>query len=280
MKLLRHGDFGKEKPGIIDQEGKIRDLSDHITDINGDTINASSLKKIAAIDLSSLPTVSNTTRLGACVGNVGKFLCIGLNYSDHAAESGLPVPSEPILFSKATSAIVGPNDNVEIPRNSSETDWEVELGIIIGKKAKYINEDDAEDYIAGYCVVNDVSERAFQIKREGQWTKGKSSDTFGPTGPYLVTKDEIPDVQNLKMYLDVNGKRMQDGSTNTMIFSAKHIVYYLSQFMSLNPGDVIATGTPPGVGLGMKPPVFLNAGDTMKLGIEGLGEQNQTCIQG
>ena len=280
MKLLRHGDFGKEKPGIIDQEGKIRDLSDHITDINGDTINASSLKKIAAIDLSSLPTVSNTTRLGACVGNVGKFLCIGLNYSDHAAESGLPVPSEPILFSKATSAIVGPNDNVEIPRNSSETDWEVELGIIIGKKAKYINEDDAEDYIAGYCVVNDVSERAFQIKREGQWTKGKSCDTFGPTGPYLVTKDEIPDVQNLKMYLDVNGKRMQDGSTNTMIFSAKHIVYYLSQFMSLNPGDVIATGTPPGVGLGMKPPVFLNAGDTMKLGIEGLGEQNQICIQG
>ena len=280
MKLLRYGDFGKEKPGIIDQEGKIRDLSDHITDINGDTINASGLKKIAAIDLSSLPTVSNTTRLGACVGNVGKFLCIGLNYSDHAAESGLPVPSEPILFSKATSAIVGPNDNVEIPRNSSETDWEVELGIIIGKKAKYINEDDAEDYIAGYCVVNDVSERAFQIKREGQWTKGKSCDTFGPTGPYLVTKDEIPDVQNLKMYLDVNGKRMQDGSTNTMIFSAKHIVYYLSQFMSLNPGDVIATGTPPGVGLGMKPPVFLNAGDTMKLGIEGLGEQNQTCIQG
>ena len=280
MKLLRHGDFGKEKPGIIDQEGKIRDLSDHITDINGDNINASSLKKIAAIDLSSLPTVSNTTRLGACIGNVGKFLCIGLNYSDHAAESGLPVPSEPILFSKATSAIVGPNDNVEIPRNSSETDWEVELGIIIGKKAKYINEDDAEDYIAGYCVVNDVSERAFQIKREGQWTKGKSCDTFGPTGPYLVTKDEIPDVQNLKMYLDVNGKRMQDGSTNTMIFSAKHIVYYLSQFMSLNPGDVIATGTPPGVGLGMKPPVFLNAGDTMKLGIEGLGEQNQTCIQG
>ena len=280
MKLLRHGDFGKEKPGIIDQEGKIRDLSDHITDINGDTINASSLKKIAAIDLSSLPTVSNTTRLGACVGNVGKFLCIGLNYSDHAAESGLPVPSEPILFSKATSAIVGPNDNVEIPRNSSETDWEVELGIIIGKKAKYINEDEAEDYIAGYCVVNDVSERAFQIKREGQWTKGKSCDTFGPTGPYLVTKDEIPDVQNLKMYLDVNGKRMQDGSTNTMIFSAKHIVYYLSQFMSLNPGDIIATGTPPGVGLGMKPPVFLNAGDTMKLGIECLGEQNQTCIKG
>ena len=280
MKLLRHGEFGNEKPGIIDHEGKIRDLSSHIPDINGDSINSESLKKIDAINLSTLPIVSNDTRLGACVGNVGKFLCIGLNYSDHAAESGLPVPSEPILFSKATSAIVGPNDNVEIPRNSSETDWEVELGIIIGKKAKYINEDEAEDYIAGYCVVNDVSERAFQIKREGQWTKGKSCDTFGPTGPYLVTKDEIPDVQNLKMYLDVNGKRMQDGSTNTMIFSAKHIVYYLSQFMSLNPGDVIATGTPPGVGLGMKPPVFLNAGDTMKLGIEGLGEQNQICIQG
>ena len=280
MKLLRHGKFGDEKPGIIDLEGKIRDLSSHIPDINGNSINSESLKKIGAIDLSTLPIVSNDTRLGACVGNVGKFLCIGLNYSDHAAESGLPVPSEPILFSKATSAIVGPNDNVEIPRNSSETDWEVELGIIIGKKAKYINEDEAEEYIAGYCVVNDVSERAFQIKREGQWTKGKSCDTFGPTGPYLVTKDEIPDVQNLKMYLDVNGKRMQDGSTNTMIFSAKHIVYYLSQFMSLNPGDVIATGTPPGVGLGMKPPVFLNAGDTMKLGIEGLGEQNQICIQG
>jgi 2-keto-4-pentenoate hydratase/2-oxohepta-3-ene-1,7-dioic acid hydratase in catechol pathway len=280
MKLLRHGEFGNEKPGIIDHEGKIRDLSSHIPDINGDSINSESLKKIGAINLSTLPVVSNDTRLGACVGNVGKFLCIGLNYSDHAAESGLPVPSEPILFSKATSAIVGPNDNVEIPRNSSETDWEVELGIIIGKKAKYINEDEAEEYIAGYCVVNDVSERAFQIKREGQWTKGKSCDTFGPTGPYLVTKDEIPDVQNLKMYLEVNGKRMQNGSTNTMIFSAKHIVYYLSQFMSLNPGDVIATGTPPGVGLGMKPPVFLNAGDTMKLGIEGLGEQNQICIQG
>jgi 2-keto-4-pentenoate hydratase/2-oxohepta-3-ene-1,7-dioic acid hydratase in catechol pathway len=280
MKLLRHGKFGNEKPGIIDHEGKIRDLSSHIPDINGNSINSESLKKIGAIDLSTLPIVSNDTRLGACVGNVGKFLCIGLNYSDHAAESGLPVPSEPILFSKATSAIVGPNDNVEIPRNSSETDWEVELGIIIGKKAKYINEDEAEEYIAGYCVVNDVSERAFQIKREGQWTKGKSCDTFGPTGPYLVTKDEIPDVQNLKMYLDVNGKKMQDGSTNTMIFSAKYIVYYLSQFMSLNPGDVIATGTPPGVGLGMKPPVFLKAGDTMKLGIEGLGEQNQICIQG
>ena len=280
MKLLRHGEFGNEKPGIIDHEGKIRDLSSHIPDINGDSINSESLKKISAIDLSNLPIISESTRLGACVGNIGKFLCIGLNYSDHAAESGLPVPSEPILFSKATSAIVGPNDNVEIPRNSVETDWEVELGIIIGKKAKYIDEANAEEYIAGYCVVNDVSEREFQLKKEGQWTKGKSCDTFGPTGPYLVTKDEIPDVQNLTMYLDVNGQRMQDGSTNTMIFSANHIVYYLSQFMSLNPGDVIATGTPPGVGGGMKPPVFLKAGDKMKLGIEGLGEQSQTCIQG
>ena len=279
MKLLRHGEFGQEKPGIIDQDGKIRDLSKHISDINGNTISSDGLKKISAIDLSSLPIVPDNTRLGACVGSVGKFLCIGLNYSDHAAESGLPVPSEPILFSKATSAIVGPNDNVEIPRNSSETDWEVELGIIIGKKAKYIDENSAQDYIAGYCVINDVSERAFQIKREGQWTKGKSCDTFGPTGPYLVTKDEVSDVQNLTMFLDVNGKRMQDGSTNTMIFSVNHIVYYLSQFMSLHPGDIIATGTPPGVGMGMKPSLYLKSGDVMKLGIEGLGEQSQTCIQ-
>ena len=280
MKLLRHGEFGKEKPGILDQNGSIRDLSGHLSDINGETISENSLKKISSIDLSSLPIISGDTRLGACVGNIGKFLCIGLNYSDHAAESGMAVPSEPILFSKATSAIVGPNDNIEIPRNSVETDWEVELGIIIGKKAKYINENNADDYIAGYCLVNDVSEREFQLKKEGQWTKGKSCDTFGPTGPYFVTKDEIADVQNLKMYLDVNGQRMQDGSTNTMIFSAKYIVYYLSQFMSLNPGDIIATGTPPGVGGGMKPPVFLKVGDKMKLGIEGLGEQNQVCIQG
>jgi len=280
MKLLRFGDIGKEKPGILDKNGIIRDLSGHIIDINGDTINDESLNKISSINLSTLPIVPDGTRLGACVGNIGKFLCIGLNYSDHAAESGLPVPSEPILFSKATSAVVGPNDNIEIPRNSAETDWEVELGIVIGKKAKYLNEGEAEEYIAGYCVVNDVSEREFQIKREGQWTKGKSCDTFGPTGPYLVTKDDITDVQNLKMFLDVNGKRMQDGSTNTMIFSANYIVYYLSQFMSLNPGDIIATGTPPGVGLGMKPPVFLKPGDKMRLGIEGLGEQNQICVQG
>ena len=280
MQLLRFGEMGQEKPGILDSNGKIRDLSGHISDINGETISEDGLNKISSIDKMSLPIVPEGTRLGACVGSIGKFLCIGLNYSDHAAESGMPVPKEPILFSKATSAVVGPNDDVEIPRNSVETDWEVELGIIIGKKAKYITEENVEEYIAGYCVVNDVSEREFQLKKEGQWTKGKSCDTFGPTGPYLVTKDEIPDVQNLNMFLDVNGKRMQNGSTKTMIFSANYIVYYLSQFMSLNPGDVIATGTPPGVGGGMKPPVFLKAGDKMKLGIDGLGEQNQTCVQG
>ena len=279
MKLLRYGEIGKEKPGILDQDGKIRDLSNHITDINGDNISEEGLNKISMIDVSSLPIIPENTRLGACVGNIGKFLCIGLNYSDHAAETGMPVPSEPILFSKATSAVVGPNDNVEIPRNSNETDWEVELGIIIGKKAKYINEEDAEEYIAGYCVVNDVSEREFQLKKEGQWTKGKSCDTFGPTGPYLVTKDEVSDVQNLKMYLDVNGKRMQDGSTSTMVYGVNFLISYLSQFMSLQPGDIISTGTPPGVGMGMKPQVFLKAGDVMKLGIEGLGEQTQKTIQ-
>ena len=279
MKLLRYGEIGKEKPGILGQDGKIRDLSNHITDINGDNISEEGLNKISMIDVSSLPIIPENTRLGACVGNIGKFLCIGLNYSDHAAETGMPVPSEPILFSKATSAVVGPNDNVEIPRNSNETDWEVELGIIIGKKAKYINEEDAEEYIAGYCVVNDVSEREFQLKKEGQWTKGKSCDTFGPTGPYLVTKDEVSDVQNLKMYLDVNGKRMQDGSTSTMVYGVNFLISYLSQFMSLQPGDIISTGTPPGVGMGMKPQVFLKAGDVMKLGIEGLGEQTQKTIQ-
>ena len=278
MKLLRYGEMGKEKPGILGQDGKIRDLSNHITDINGDKISEEGLNKISMIDVSSLPIIPENTRLGACVGNIGKFLCIGLNYSDHAAETGMPVPSEPILFSKATSAVVGPNDNVEIPRNSNETDWEVELGIIIGKKAKYINEEEAEEYIAGYCVVNDVSEREFQLKKEGQWTKGKSCDTFGPTGPYLVTKDEVSDVQNLKMYLDVNGKRMQTGNTSTMIFNVDVIVSYLSKFMSLQAGDIITTGTPPGVGMGMKPQQFLKAGDTMKLSIENLGEQNSKVV--
>ena len=279
MKLLRFGNSGQEKPGIIDNDGNIRDLSGVIDDINGSTISPDGLNKINQIDISSLPIVSDNPRIGPCVGSVGKFLCIGLNYSDHAAETGAEAPPEPILFQKATSAIIGPNDDVEIPKNSNATDWEVELGIIIGKKAKYITEGTSQDYIAGYCVVNDVSERDFQAKRAGQWTKGKSCDTFGPIGPYLVTKDEVPDPQDLSMTLDVNGQRMQDGSTKTMIFSVNHIVHYLSQFMSLNPGDVIATGTPPGVGLGMKPPMFLKSGDTMKLSIQGLGEQNQKCIQ-
>ena len=279
MKLLRYGNSGKEKPGIIDIDGNIRDLSDVIDDINGSTISPDGLNKINQIDISSLPLVNDNPRIGPCVGSVGKFLCIGLNYSDHAAETGAEAPPEPILFQKATSAIIGPNDDVEIPKNSNATDWEVELGIIIGKKAKYIEEGSSQDYIAGYCVVNDVSERDFQAKRAGQWTKGKSCDTFGPIGPYLVTKDEVPDPQDLSMTLDVNGQRMQNGSTKTMIFSVNHIVHYLSQFMSLNPGDVIATGTPPGVGLGMKPPMFLKSGDTMKLSIQGLGEQNQKCIQ-
>ena len=279
MKLLRFGNSGQEKPGIIDNDGNIRSLSGVIDDINGSTVSPDGLNKINQIDISSLPIVSDNPRIGPCVGSVGKFLCIGLNYSDHAAETGAEAPPEPILFQKATSAIIGPNDDVEIPKNSNATDWEVELGIIIGKKAKYIAEGTSQDYIAGYCVVNDVSERDFQAKRAGQWTKGKSCDTFGPIGPYLVTKDEVPDPQDLSMTLDVNGQRMQDGSTKTMIFSVNHIVHYLSQFMSLNPGDVIATGTPPGVGLGMKPPMFLKSGDTMKLSIQGLGEQNQKCIQ-
>ena len=280
MKLLRFGNSGEEKPGIIDSNGKIRDLSNVIDDINGHTISQESLGKLKKLDILSLPEVTGNPRIGPCVNDVGKFLCIGLNYSDHAAETGLEPPEEPILFAKATSAIIGPNDDVEIPRTSSATDWEVELGIIIGKKAKYISEDDAKNYIAGYCVVNDVSERDFQIKRSGQWTKGKSCDTFGPIGPYLVTTDEIEDVQNLSMYLDVNGKRMQTGSTKTMIFSAYHVVHYLSQFMTLFPGDVIATGTPPGVGMGMQPPVYLKPGDVMKLGIDNLGDQEQKCVSG
>ena len=280
MKLLRFGNSGEEKPGVIDSNGKIRDLSNVIDDINGQTISQESLGQLKKLDILSLPEVTGNPRIGPCVNDVGKFLCIGLNYSDHAAETGLEPPEEPILFSKATSAIIGPNDDVEIPRTSLATDWEVELGIIIGKKAKYISEDDAKNYIAGYCVVNDVSERDFQIKRSGQWTKGKSCDTFGPIGPYLVTTDEIEDVQNLSMYLDVNGKRMQTGSTKTMIFSAYHIVHYLSQFMTLFPGDVIATGTPPGVGMGMQPPVYLKPGDVMKLGIDKLGDQEQKCVSG
>jgi 2-keto-4-pentenoate hydratase/2-oxohepta-3-ene-1,7-dioic acid hydratase in catechol pathway len=277
MKLMRVGQPGQEKPAILDAEGKIRDLSAHVKDIGGDAISPEGLKKIAAIDLSTLP-VLNEDRIGACVAGTGKFICICLNFSDHAAETGATVPPEPVIFMKATSAIVGPNDNVTIPRGSEKTDWEVELGVVIGKTAKYVSEADALDYVAGYCVSHDVSERAFQTERAGQWTKGKSCDTFGPIGPWLVTKEEITDPQNLGMWLKVNGQTMQDGSSKTMVYGVAHVVSYLSQFMSLHPGDVISTGTPPGVGMGLKPPRYLKAGDVVELGIEGLGSQKQTFI--
>ncbi|MFK3778737.1 fumarylacetoacetate hydrolase family protein [Agrobacterium sp. NPDC089420] len=277
MKLMRVGQPGQEKPAILDAEGKVRDLSAHVKDIGGEAISPEGLKKIAAIDLSTLP-VLNEDRIGACVAGTGKFICIGLNFSDHAAETGATVPPEPVIFMKATSAIVGPNDNVTIPRGSEKTDWEVELGVVIGKTAKYVSEADALDYVAGYCVSHDVSERAFQTERAGQWTKGKSCDTFGPIGPWLVTKDEIADPQNLGMWLKVNGKTMQDGSSKTMVYGVAHVVSYLSQFMSLHPGDVISTGTPPGVGMGLKPPRYLKAGDVVELGIEGLGSQKQSFV--
>jgi 2-keto-4-pentenoate hydratase/2-oxohepta-3-ene-1,7-dioic acid hydratase in catechol pathway len=275
MKLMRVGPLGQEKPAILDKDGKVRDLSGHVADIGGDAISPEGLAKIAAIDPASLPEIA-ADRIGACVSGTGKFICIGLNYSDHAAETGAAVPSEPVIFMKATSAICGPNDDVLIPRGSEKTDWEVELGVVIGKTAKYVSEADAMDYVAGYCVSHDVSERAFQTERSGQWTKGKSCDTFGPIGPWLVTKDEIANPHDLKMWLSVNGKMMQDGSSKTMVYGVAHVVSYLSQFMSLHPGDVISTGTPPGVGLGMKPPQFLKAGDVVELGIEGLGTQKQT----
>ena len=277
MKLMRVGQPGQEKPAILDADGKIRDLSAHVSDIGGDAISPEGLKKIAALDLSSLP-VLNEDRIGACVAGTGKFICIGLNFSDHAAETGATVPPEPVIFMKATSAIVGPNDDVIIPRGSEKTDWEVELGVVIGKTAKYVTEADALDYVAGYCVSHDVSERAFQSERAGQWTKGKSCDTFGPIGPWLVTKDEIENPQNLGMWLKVNGETMQNGSSKTMVYGVANVVSYLSQFMSLHPGDVISTGTPPGVGLGMKPQRFLKAGDVVELGIEGLGAQKQTFV--
>ncbi|MBZ9735397.1 fumarylacetoacetate hydrolase family protein [Mesorhizobium sp. CA18] len=276
MKLLRYGEAGCEKPGLLDADGTIRDLSAHVADIAGTALHPASLEMLSKLDPKSLPVVPGKPRLGACVAGTGKFICIGLNYSDHAAETGATVPPEPIIFMKASSAIVGPDDDVLIPRGSVKTDWEVELGVIIGKTAKYVSEDDALDYVAGYCVAHDVSERAFQAERQGQWTKGKSCDTFGPTGPWLVTKDEVADPQNLKMWLTVNGKTMQNGSTRTMVFGVKYLVAYLSQFMSLHPGDIISTGTPPGVGLGMKPQVFLKLGDVVELGIEGLGQQKQT----
>jgi ureidoglycolate lyase len=277
MKLLRVGAKGSEKPAILHTDGTYRDLSSVVPDINGSTIGAEGLAKIAAANHGSLPVLDQSSRLGPCVGNVGKFMCIGLNYADHAAETGAEIPKEPILFMKATSAIIGPNDDVELPKNTLKPDWEVELGVIIGKTAKYIEEANALDYVAGYCVVNDLSERNFQQERGGQWTKGKSADTFGPIGPWLVTKDEVADPQNLKMWLEVDGHRYQDGSTKTMIFGVAHLVAYLSQFMSLQPGDVITTGTPPGVGMGQKPtPIWLKPGQVMRLGIEGLGEQQQT----
>ncbi|MCX8505365.1 MAG: fumarylacetoacetate hydrolase family protein [Alphaproteobacteria bacterium] len=276
MKLVRFGECGHEKPGILDAKGKIRDLSGIVPDINPAVI--ADLSRLRDVNPETLPVVPDGVRIGPCVGNIGKFMCIGLNYSDHAAETGAAVPSEPILFMKATSAVCGPNDAIFIPRNSFATDWEVELGVVIGKKAKYVSEEEAADYIAGYCVINDVSERDFQTKRQGQWTKGKSADHFGPTGPWLVTKDEIANPQNLKMWLTVNGQSRQNGSTKTMVYGVNILVSYLSQFMSLHPGDIISTGTPPGVGMGMKPPQYLKPGDVVELGIEGLGTQKQSVI--
>jgi len=278
MKLLRIGAKGAEKPAIVHSDGTIRDLSFVVGDIAGDALTDEGLATIAAADPAALPVLDADSRIGPCVGHVGKFICIGLNYADHAAESGMAVPNEPIIFFKATSAITGPNDPVIIPKGSEKTDWEVELGIVIGKEARYIGEDVAMDHVAGYCLVNDVSERAFQIERAGQWVKGKSADSFGPIGPWLVTRDDIADPQNLAMWLEVDGHRYQDGSTRTMVFGVAHLVSYLSQFMSLQPGDIISTGTPPGVGMGQKPPVYLKAGQTIRLGIEGLGEQTQTTV--
>ena len=278
MKLLRVGKKGDEKPAVLDKDGKIRDISSHIKDLNPDYLNFDSLSKLQSTDLSSLPELSPTERIGSCITKPGKFVAIGLNFSDHAAETGAEVPSEPITFMKATSCINGPNDDIEIVSGSKKLDWEVELGIVIGKHTKHISEAQSQDHILGYCLVNDISEREWQIEKMGQWVKGKSHDTYGPIGPYLVTKDEIADINNLKMSLDVNGQRMQTGNTNTMIFDVNIIVSYLSKFMSLQPGDIITTGTPPGVGMGMKPQQFLKAGDTMKLSIENLGEQNSKVV--
>jgi len=278
MKLVRYGAIGQEKPGLIDKSGQLRDLSGQLKDLTGEAFSPASLAKLAALDPASLPSVSGKPRIGAPVGGLPKYVAIGLNYSDHAAEVGMPIPAEPIIFMKANNSLCGPNDAVEKPRGSTKLDWEVEIAIIIGTRAKYVSEADALNYVAGYAVCNDVSERNFQIERLGQWTKGKSHDTFGPLGPWLVTKDEIKDVQKLPMWLDVNGKRCQTGSTATMIFGIAKIVSYVSEFMTLQPGDIITTGTPPGVGQGMKPPKFLNAGDVVTLGIEGLGEQRQEII--
>ncbi|WP_109310997.1 fumarylacetoacetate hydrolase family protein [Ruegeria sp. AU67] len=280
MKLLRFGPKGAEKPGLLDSKGAIRDLSGVIDDLTGESLGDEALDRLRRLDTASLPLVDGQPRIGACVGQVGKFVCIGLNYADHAAESGMELPQEPVIFFKATSAIVGPNDTVEIPRGSVKTDWEVELGVVIGKEAKYVSEAEALNHVAGYCVINDISERDFQLHRSGQWVKGKSADTFGPIGPWLVTRDEVPNPQDLQMYLEVNGQRFQDGSTRTMHFSVATEISHLSQFMSLQPGDVISTGTPPGVGMGQNPPTYLKPGDRMELGIKGLGVQRQNVVQG
>lgn len=278
MKLVRYGIPGEEQPGLLDEQGKLRDLSGFVADIDGRILDDQSLEKLRSIDPDTLPLVEGQPRLGPCVSRVGKFICIGLNYADHAAESGMAVPAEPVVFMKATSAITGPDDPVIKPRNSTKLDWEVELGVVIGKHASYVTEVEAEQYIAGYCVINDISERAFQLERGGQWDKGKGCDTFGPIGPWLVTRDEVRDPLNLGLWLKVNGKTFQKGSTRHMVFGPAFLVHYLSQFMSLQPGDVISTGTPPGVGLGQTPPLYLDVGDVMELGIDGLGTQRQTVI--
>jgi 2,4-diketo-3-deoxy-L-fuconate hydrolase len=278
MKLARYGLQGQERPALVDSDGRLRDLSAHVSDIAGAALAPESLAGLAQIDPQSLPLVEGDPRLGPCVGCVGKFLCIGLNYSDHAAETGATVPPEPVIFTKATSAIVGPNDDVHLPRGSKKTDWEVELGVVIGTAAKYVSEADAAAHIAGYCIINDISEREFQLERHGTWDKGKGCDTFGPIGPWLVTPDEVGDACDLAMFLEVNDRRYQDGSTSTMVYKPALLVSYISQFMSLQPGDVISTGTPPGVGMGQKPPVFLKAGDVMRLGIEKLGQQRQRVV--
>lgn len=278
MKFLRFGPSGQERPGCIDKNGVIRDLGERVADFTPATLDNETLQHLASLDIQTLPAVDGNPRIGPCIANPGKLVCIGLNYSDHAAEAGMKVPPEPVVFFKATSAICGPNDNVEIPRGSSKTDWEVELGVVIGKTAKYVDEADALDHVAGYCVVNDISEREFQIERAGQWVKGKSHDTFAPTGPWLVTRDEIPDPQNLPLWLSVNGKSRQQGSTATMVYQVPFLISYLSRFMTLHPGDIISTGTPPGVGMGQKPQVFLKPGDVLELGVEGLGQQRQVCI--
>lgn len=275
MKLLRYGPNGFEKPGILDENGHIRDLSAEVRDISGEILSPLSLERLKRVNVNTLPLVTGKPRIGACIGRVGKFICIGLNYSDHAAEAGMQVPSEPVIFMKATSAVCGPNDDIVIPRGSAKTDWEVELGVVIGATAKYVSKEDALAYVAGYCVINDLSERAFQLEGTGQWTKGKSADTFGPIGPWLVTADEISDPQNLDMWLEVDGRRFQNGNTRTMVFGVAHLISYLSQYMSLQPGDIISTGTPPGVGMGQRPPIYLSAGNNVQLGIEGLGTQSQ-----